>query len=257
MKAGKRPAASKLAEQADFTNTLQIREPRGAPAPLRSTQVILLASIPLLRESAPADDFTWQAIGVCERVLALLLLVLVMPVLIVSAAAIAVLSGRTPLIAHRRVGWHGSTLWMLKLRTMWNGAPGRRGWIERIEDDLGPARKQAADVRVSSALARFCRKHSIDEVPQLWHVVRGEMSLIGPRPLTLREIREHYGDTASEMLRLKPGIAGLWQISGRNRLTYDERRRMDLEFVRARSFRMYLRIALRTLPEIVSGANTW
>ena len=193
----------------------------------------------------------------CERILAFILLVLVAPVLIVSAAAIALLSGRTPLIAHRRVGWRGSCLWMLKLRTMWSEAPGRPGWLERIEDELGPSRKDPADVRVRSVFARFCRKHSIDELPQLWHVVSGEMSLIGPRPLTICEIREYYGDTAEEMLRVKPGIAGLWQTSGRNRLTYDERRRMDLEFVRMRTFRMYLRIAVRTLPEVVSGANTW
>jgi len=145
----------------------------------------------------------------------------------------------------------------VKLRTMWPDGRRRRGWIERIEDDFGPGRKHAADARVKSAFARFCRKHSIDELPQLWHVVRGEMSLIGPRPLTLREVREFYGETAEETLRLKPGIAGLWQISGRNRLTYDERRRMDLEFVRERTFKMYLRIAWRTLPEILSGANSW
>jgi exopolysaccharide production protein ExoY len=215
-----------------------------------------LASIPLLRESIPAEDFGWQAVGLCERVLALVLLIVTMPVVLVSAAVIALLSGGTPFIAHRRVGWRGSTLWMLKLRTMWSGDPGR-GWIEQIEDDFGPARKHAADARVKSAFARFCRRHSIDELPQLWHVVHGEMSLIGPRPLTLRELREFYGETAEETLRVKPGIAGLWQTSGRNRLTYDERRRMDLEFVRKRSFKMYLRIALRTLPEIFSGANSW
>jgi lipopolysaccharide/colanic/teichoic acid biosynthesis glycosyltransferase len=216
-----------------------------------------LASIPLLRESAPADDFGWQAVGGCERIAALLLLILAAPVLLVSAAVIALLSGSTPLIAHRRVGWRGSTLWMLKLRTMWSGGPRRRVWIERIEDDFGPERKHAADTRVKSAFARFCRRHSIDELPQLWHVVRGEMALIGPRPLTVRELRQFYGETAEETLRLKPGIAGLWQISGRNRLTYDERRRMDLEFVRERSVKMYLRIAWRTLPEIFSGANSW
>jgi exopolysaccharide production protein ExoY len=216
-----------------------------------------LASVLLLRESAPVDEFTWQAVAVCERVLALILLVVAAPLLVVSAAAIALLSGRTPLIAHRRVGWRGSTLWMLKLRTMWGGAPRQAGWIERIEDDLGPAQKHSRDPRVNSALARFCRRHSIDELPQLWHVVRGEMSLIGPRPLTLLEIREHYGDTAEETLRLKPGLAGLWQVSGRNRLTYDERRRLDLAFVRGRSLKMYLRIVVRTLPEIISGTNTW
>jgi exopolysaccharide production protein ExoY len=216
-----------------------------------------LASIPILRESAPAEDLAWQAVGVCERLSAVLLLVLSAPVLLLCAVIVAVLSRRTPLIAHRRVGWHGSALWMLKLRTMWDGSPGTAGWVERIDDELGPARKQAADARVKSAFARFCRRHSIDELPQLWHVVRCEMSLIGPRPLTLREIREYYGDSAEEILRVKPGMAGLWQISGRNRLTYDERLRMDLEFVRQRSAGMYLRIAARTLPEIFGGANTY
>ncbi len=216
-----------------------------------------MASIPILREEVPVDELTWQAVGACERLLALLALVAAAPLLLGSALTIWLLSGRQPFIAHRRVGWQGAPLWMLKLRTMWGSGRCGSGWVERIDDDFGPARKHAADVRVKSAFARFCRRHSIDELPQLWHVISGEMSLIGPRPLTLREIRQYYGDAAEEMLRVKPGIAGLWQTSGRNRLTYDERRRMDLEFVRGRSLRMYLRIAARTLPEIVSGANTW
>ena len=70
------------------------------------------------------------------------------------------------------------------------------GLHQDIEDDFGPARKHAADTRLKSAFARFCRRHSIGELPQLWHVVHGEMSLIGPRPLTLRELREFYGETA-------------------------------------------------------------
>ena len=83
------------------------------------------------------------------------------------------------------------------------------------------------------------------------------MSLVGPRPMTERELRRHYGTDADEVLRVKPGIAGLWQTSGRNRLTYAERRRMDLELVRERSLSMYAGILLRTLPEIWSGENTW
>ena len=149
---------------------------------------------------------------------------------------------------------------MLKLRTMWNqDAPGaRRGaWIEFIADDTGPACKQSSDPRVAHAFARFCRRHSIDELPQLWHVVRGEMLLIGPRPITGRELREYYGAAAGEILQVKPGIAGLWQTSGRNRLSYRERLRLDLEFVRRRSPRMYARILLRTIGEVCTGANAW
>jgi lipopolysaccharide/colanic/teichoic acid biosynthesis glycosyltransferase len=215
-----------------------------------------LASIPILRESVLVDDLTWQTVGVCERAAALFLLLFLSPVVVLCALVIWLLSGRTPLIAHKRVGWRGSALWMLKLRTMWDGVPkSATGLVERIDDEDGPLHKSVADSRVPCAFARFCRRHSIDEIPQLWHVVRGEMSLVGPRPVTAREIRQYYGAEADEMLQVKPGIAGLWQISGRNSLTYRERRAMDLEFVRRRSLRMYLRILLRTVPEVWNGAN--
>jgi exopolysaccharide production protein ExoY len=215
-----------------------------------------LASVPILRESVLVDDLTWQTVSACERLTALLLLVALTPIIVICVIAVWVLSSRPPLIAHKRVGWRGSALWMLKLRTMWDGTPGvGRGLVERIDDEDGPRRKHPGDSRVPCGFARFCRRHSIDEIPQLWHVVRGEMSLVGPRPVTAREIREYYGAEAEEMLQVKPGIAGLWQTSGRNRLTYRERRAMDLEFVRRRTVIMYLRILLRTLPEVWSGAD--
>jgi len=222
-----------------------------------------LATIPVPREKAPIQDITWQTVDFCERVVSIALFTAVSPVLAVTAVTLSCLSGRTPLIAHRRVGYRGSTLWMLKLRTMWghtdDSAPRRRtsGWVEYIEDTDGPAQKQPGDARVTNWFARFCRKHSIDEMPQLWHVIRGEMSLVGPRPVTDVEIEQHYGSDASEVLQVKPGLAGLWQISGRNRLTYAERRRLDLSFVRNRSLRLYLRILLRTVPEVWSGSNSW
>ena len=150
---------------------------------------------------------------------------------------------------------------MLKLRTMWDrstdGAGKAAVWSEYIDDDAGPRLKHALDSRVSGGFARFCRRHSIDELPQLWHVIRGEMSLVGPRPMTEHELRRHYGADADEVLRVKPGIAGLWQTSGRNRLTYAERRKLDLKLVRERSLAMYVGILLRTLPEVWSGENTW
>jgi exopolysaccharide production protein ExoY len=174
---------------------------------------------------------------------------------------VSVLSGRTPLIAHKRVGWRGATLWMLKLRTMWGpeSSQDRRtsGWVEYIDDETGPTQKQSADPRVPNWFARFCRRHSIDELPQLWHVIKGEMALVGPRPVTPAELRQHYGAQSDMVLDVKPGIAGLWQVSGRNRLTYTQRHQFDLEYVRSRSLRMYLKILLRTIPEVLHGANSW
>jgi len=223
-----------------------------------------VASFSVVREKIDLDSRRWQVVAACERICALLLLLLFAPAILACAVAILMLSRRTPFIAHRRVGWRGSTLWMLKLRTMWNpdssepiASRMERGWIEFIADDAGAALKQFDDARVPHPFARFCRRHSIDELPQLWHVVRGEMLLVGPRPLTGRELRQHYGVYAEEILQLKPGIAGLWQTSGRNRLSYRQRLALDLEFVRQRSLGMYARIIWRTRGEIWSGANAW
>jgi len=219
-----------------------------------------LASIPVIRQSLPAASLTWEGIGWLERIASAVLIPALSPVMIASAVVLTLISRRAPLIAHRRVGWRGSTLWMLKLRTMWaTDAAGfeRFQWVEYIEDGDGPWRKQPGDPRVTNWFARFCRRHSIDELPQLWHVLRGEMALVGPRPATAGEVREYYGDDTEEILQIKPGIAGLWQISGRNRLSAEERRKLDLDFVRHRSLKMYARILLRTIPEVWKGGNSW
>src|ERR1700740_3083843 len=109
-----------------------------------------MASIPIPRELQPGNDFTWQAIGVCERLTSAVLLAGVSPFLGASAVTVSLLSGRSPFIAHKRVGWRGRTLWMLKLRTMWGGenTATRRGnrWVEYIEDN-GPSQKQGPDPR--------------------------------------------------------------------------------------------------------------
>jgi lipopolysaccharide/colanic/teichoic acid biosynthesis glycosyltransferase len=220
-----------------------------------------MGSIGVVREVPPTAGLLWQAVGVGERVASAVLLAAISPVIGASAVAVSLLSRNTPLIAHRRVGWRGSTLWVLKLRTMWgHGSPPPGNgfcWIEYIHDDKGPASKRDFDPRVAHWFARFCRRHSLDEVPQLWHVISGEMSLVGPRPLTATELDRHYGAAADEILQVKPGLAGLWQVSGRNRLSYAERRALDLELVRTRSLRMYVRVLFQTIPEVLHGSNSW
>ena len=228
--------------------------------PLRSEWVLSWALFPHFVKPPSESDWTWQVVAVCERLAAVVLLLLALPVLIVCALVLWLLSGRSPLIAHRRVGWQGAPLWMLKLRTMWNGDAPRERRLDRAHRRrcAGPSSRVAEDPRVTSRFARFCRRHSIDELPQLWHVVSGEMSLVGPRPDN-RSASSHryYGAHAAEVLQVKPGLAGLWQVSGRNRLTYAERCRLDLRLVRERSIPLYCAILLRTLPEVFSGENSW
>jgi exopolysaccharide production protein ExoY len=221
----------------------------------------LFASVPALPPLTSENRLTSQIADTCERIASAILLTTLSPVLVTSAAAIALMSGRTPLIAHRRVGQYGRALWMLKLRTMWD-RPSQSSsqplcWVECVDDDIGPEAKCDGDPRVRNAVARFCRRHSIDEIPQLFHVIRGQMSLVGPRPLTASEVGKIYGADAEEILQAKPGLAGLWQVSGRNRLSSGERRKLDLILVRSRSFGLYIRILLRTIPEVFSGKNSW
>jgi exopolysaccharide production protein ExoY len=201
-----------------------------------------------------------------EQLIGVVAFLLLCPFLTIIAAVIFVLSGRAPLVAHRRLGLLGQPFWMLKFRTMWSAdrdpsrhSPGKSHGrlIERLHGETVPEIKSGPDPRVTSRFASFCRKHSIDELPQLLHVARGEMSFVGPRPMTPVEWARHYGDSASEVLALKPGLSGLWQTRGRNRLTYRQRRRLDLFLARHYCLLLYLRILGATVPRVLAGRDAW
>jgi lipopolysaccharide/colanic/teichoic acid biosynthesis glycosyltransferase len=196
---------------------------------------------------------------VLERVAATLCLIGLLPFLLVLALVISVASRASPLVAHRRVGRYGKTLWVYKFRTMWPAAkPGRKSgfFIETVTDER-PEPKRGPDPRVTSAFAGFCRRHSIDELPQLALVAAGQMSVVGPRPITRFELSEHYEPNTSEVLSIKPGLTGLWQVRGRSRLTYRQRKRFDLFLVRRFSIGLYLRIIGLTIPDGLFGKDAW
>ena len=214
--------------------------------------------LPLQTIDEPATG--WWIVALAERLAAGLVLGALSPLLLGIALIIAWLSRESPLIAHRRVGFRGRPLWIFKLRTMWDGG-GRTG-LQLVEylppDDSGPpTEKTASDPRVTSAFAALCRRYSVDEIPQLWQVFRGEMSLVGPRPLTSYELTTYYGSDAYQLLAFRPGLSGLWQITGRSRLTYSQRRRLDLFMIRKWSVRLYLLILMTTVPKVVQGKDAW
>jgi lipopolysaccharide/colanic/teichoic acid biosynthesis glycosyltransferase len=183
------------------------------------------------------------------------------PVIAVSALTISILSRRSPFVAHLRVGQYGQPIWVLKLRTMWDRSAreqraGRwleRVVVERIVAEPDEDRKDPFDPRVVSRFAAFCRRHSIDEFPQLWQVATGEMSLVGPRPLTRTEVQRHFQEHAEELLSAKPGLTGLWQVYGRSDVGFPERAAMDLELIREKTAATYLKILFRTLPAVIYG----
>lgn len=187
----------------------------------------------------------------------MVLLALCFPLLAFAAVMVRLLSGRSPFVAHRRVGYGGATLWVYKLRTMWK-APAAEPFrlVEYLVGGGVGIRKTRKDPRVTSRFAALCRRYSIDELPQLWQVVRGELALVGPRPITAPELDLHYA-AAREVLSARPGLTGLWQINGRGHLTYSQRRRLDLFLVRNFSPALYARILLRTPWRVLSGSGAW
>jgi exopolysaccharide production protein ExoY len=195
-----------------------------------------------------------------ERTAGFALMAIASPVIAASALSVAALSRRSPFVAHLRVGKDGQPFWMWKLRTMWpdrESAPAGDGWVEYIVADPTQDAKDRSDPRVGGWFAAFCRRHSIDELPQLWHVFRGEMSLVGPRPLTRLEVRQYYEDQAAELLSVKPGLTGLWQVFGRSAIKFPQRAAMDLELVRTLKPRLYIQVLLRTIPAVIRGNGAW
>jgi exopolysaccharide production protein ExoY len=198
--------------------------------------------------------WTWAAV---ERLLTAAALFLLLPLLAVIAILVLIASRRTPFIAHRRVGLHGVEFWMIKVRTMWSPSdpPAKFAWIEYLAETHVPVSKTSRDPRITSRLALVLRRFSLDELPQLFHVLTGKMRLVGPRPVTRVEWDAYYGPSAAEVLAVLPGITGLWQVTGRNRLTYAQRRRLDKFYARHYSPRFDLLLLLRTPARVVSGRD--
>jgi len=202
---------------------------------------------------------TWRVVTILERIVAAALLLLILPILVLSATVIVAISRRSPFVAHQRVGHAGRLIWILKLRTMWKDDSGSKSiFVHRLSAAEAPLlAPHQKDLRVTSRFAAFCRRYSVDELPQLWHVVLGDMALVGPRPLTQQELDAYYGPDAALVVAAKPGLSGLWQISGRSRLDYKQRRHLDLFLVQHWSISLYIRILLSTLPRVVTGKDAW
>jgi lipopolysaccharide/colanic/teichoic acid biosynthesis glycosyltransferase len=144
---------------------------------------------------------------------------------------------------------------MLKFRTMVTNAEQLKHELAKLNEMSGPVFKVTNDPRVTP-IGRFLRKWSIDELPQLWNVFRGEMSLVGPRPLPVDEVARFDDMAHRRRLSVKPGLTCLWQVSGRNNVTdFKEWVRLDLHYIDNWSLWLDLKILLRTVPAVFSGAG--
>jgi lipopolysaccharide/colanic/teichoic acid biosynthesis glycosyltransferase len=178
-----------------------------------------------------------------------------LPVIAVAAAAIKVDSPGP--VFHRavRVGKGGGTFTFLKLRSMRVGAEELRGLLLHLNQAEGPAFKLHDDPRVTR-VGRVLRKMSLDELPQLFHVLQGHMSLVGPRPPFPEEV-ERYEPWMLRRLSVTPGLTCLWQIRGRSDLGFEEWMRLDLEYVDRQSFLLDLRILALTIPAVLSARGAY
>jgi lipopolysaccharide/colanic/teichoic acid biosynthesis glycosyltransferase len=190
---------------------------------------------------------------VIDVVGALLILVLTLPLLAVVALLIRVSSRGPVIFRQERSGFHGRAFEMYKLRTMVADAELRRSELLHLNEMDGPVFKVSDDPR-RTWLGRFIRRYSVDELPQLVNVIKGEMSLVGPRPLPLYEASRIKG-VQRRRLAMRPGLSGLWQTRGRSTVDFDEWMRMDLEYVDRWSLALDLRILLATLPEVLRGTG--
>ncbi|WP_212524289.1 sugar transferase [Actibacterium sp. MT2.3-13A] len=191
---------------------------------------------------------------VFDKVFAVAALVFFAPFILLVAAAILIADGRPVFYGHRRVGLDGRSFQCLKFRTM-----ARNSDIllqKHLRDDPAAraewqaTRKLSRDPRVN-CLGAFLRKTSLDELPQFWNVLRGEMSVVGPRPVVIEEATFYKGHFA-DYISVLPGVTGAWQVSGRSNTTYDERVSMDVDYVRNRSFWGDMRIVLKTVSVILT-----
>lgn len=176
-------------------------------------------------------------------------LVLFAPLILLFAVLIKIDSRGPVLYKAARLGKGGKPFTFYKLRSMYVGAHESRSTLMHLNQVKGPVFKLFDDPRITR-IGRFMRKCSIDELPQLYNVLKGDMSLVGPRPPIPEEV-EKYEPWQLRRLSLKPGITCLWQISGRSRLGFDEWMRLDIEYINNQSFWMDVKILLRTIPAVL------
>jgi len=208
------------------------------------------APIPKQRERrVPA---AWHAAKrAIDIVVATCVLVALSPVIAVCALAIVVVSPGSPFFSQERVAKNGRPFKMFKLRTMVDGAHRYHEEMRAFNEVGGPVLKIRNDPRMHS-IGKFLRRTSIDELPNLLNVLRGEMSVVGPRPPLPQEVA-HYDRVAMRRLTVKPGITCLWQISGRSNVSFDQWMALDNRYIDTWSPLGDLAIIARTIPAVLSG----
>jgi len=187
--------------------------------------------------------------NILDKILAILLLPIFLILIFILAIYILIIDGLPVFYLTERVGKNMKKFKMIKLRTMRKDAEKILEEIlknEELKKEYEIYKKLKPDPRLIKG-GLFIRKHSLDELPQIFNILKGDMSFIGPRPYLENEIDENF---PKEIFNVKPGLTGLWQISGRNELSFEERKKLDLEYINNIGFKNDLKIFIKTIKEI-------
>jgi exopolysaccharide production protein ExoY len=199
------------------------------------------------------------AIRVLDLVISVAALVFILPVMCVIAALVFLQDGGSPIYFQQRVGFKGRSFYCLKFRSMVLDADDRLNRLlatdEAARHEWALDHKLRNDPRITG-FGRFLRQSSLDELPQLINVLRGDMSIVGPRPIVQTEV-VRYGRWLTSYCSVRPGITGLWQVSGRNDTTYQRRVALDHLFARSRTVGLYLWIVMMTVPAVLSKRGSY
>jgi exopolysaccharide biosynthesis polyprenyl glycosylphosphotransferase len=227
----------------------------GSMAPGRMSADIFAGEPVLLQQPQNVPAVSLMIKHLADRVIAALLLVLASPLLFLLALLVRLDSPGPVLFRQRRAGINGRPFTLFKFRSMRRDAEQHQEELQAFNEMSGPVFKMEDDPRVTR-LGRFLRRHSLDELPQLLNVLRGEMSLVGPRPLPLSEVDRFRHNAHRRRLSVKPGLTCLWQVSGRNDITdFDEWVRLDLAYIDQWSLWLDFLILLRTIPVVFLGTG--
>jgi exopolysaccharide biosynthesis polyprenyl glycosylphosphotransferase len=227
-------------------NFLGLRTSRAEVQDVEGWSVLSFSSTPMDGDALLVK----RAMDVAGATLALLL---ASPMLLLVALAIKLEDGGPIFFVQQRSGLYGRVFPMLKFRSMCVDAEKRKAALERLNEMSGPVFKMAEDPRITR-VGRFIRRTSLDEFPQFWNVLRGEMSLVGPRPPLPSEV-DRYARWQMRRLSMKPGITCIWQVSGRNNVDFDTWMRLDLQYIDSWSLFLDVKLLLRTIPAVISGSG--
>jgi exopolysaccharide biosynthesis polyprenyl glycosylphosphotransferase len=220
-------------------------------------QVDELDGMPIVTiRSGPPDGWQLVAKRLIDFCASAVLLLAMVPVFVIVALLIKIDSPGPVFFRQERVGFNKRRFRLFKFRTMIEGADKQQQILERLNEADGPVFKIKDDPRIT-CIGRFLRRYSIDELPQLFNVLRGEMSLVGPRPLPVRDIERIDAQWHKRRLSMKPGMTCLWQVNGRSHVSFDHWVRMDLEYIDRWSLSLDLRVLLKTIPAVFKGLGAY